>query len=186
MSDDGRSVGSDDAGDGYVVGEVGPELVKGEHPASPLAGLRAKREAAIAELFIDLAVPEYLDRLGVDLYVRYRPIPLSTAVKLREQMGRTKAPERHANANAAALATACEGIYYLVDGEERAFREDGDSTWPAFEPVVADTLGVSWINPTRLVRDLYFTDDHVAAAVQRIDSWATGEVRERQQDDSGN
>jgi hypothetical protein len=184
----GRSVGSDypTSGEPFTVGEEGPEVVKTEHPASPLAGLRAKRRAAIEGLFIDLSVTDYLERMGIDLFVRYKPIPLSTSSRLVEQSKRTKSPERFANANAAALAAACEGIFYVVDGEEFAFREDGDTSWPVFEPVVAELLGEPWINPTQLVRDLYFTDDHVAATVRRIDSWSTGELREREKDDSGN
>lgn len=158
-----------------------------EHPASPLANLRARREAALAELFLDLAVPDYLDRLGVDLYVRFKPLPLSTSTRLVEQARKSKSAERFANANAAALAAATVGLYYVHDGKEFAFVEGNpDGPWPGFEESVAQTIGVPFLTPAKLVRDLYFTDDAIAAAVTELQKWSEGEVRERSKEDRGN
>ncbi len=159
----------------------------GEHPASPLANLRARREAALAELYLDLAVPDYLDRLGVDLYVRFKPLPISTSTRLVEQARKSKSAERFANANAAALAAATVGLYYVHDGKEFAFVEgDPDGPWPAFEESVARTIGVPFLTPAKLVRDVYFTDDAIAAAVTELQKWSEGEIRERAKDERGN
>lgn len=159
----------------------------GEHPASPLANLRARREAALAELYLDLAVPDYLDRLGVDLFVRYRPLPLSTSSRLVEQSRKSKSAERFAVANAAAVAAACDGIYYVVDGKEFAFVEGApDGPWPTFDEDVARTIGVPFVNPSSLVRDLFFTDDQVAAAVTELQRWSEGETRQRGKEERGN
>lgn len=156
------------------------------HPASPLAGLAAKRAAARAELFLDLSVPDYLERLGIDLYIRFKPLPLAVTTRLLEQTRKSKSADRVANANAAALAAGCVGIYHVQDGQDVPFTADGRGEWPRFDEDVARLIGASWVNPTSLVRDLYFTDDQVAAAVTRVQQWSEGETRERAKDDRGN
>jgi hypothetical protein len=159
-----------------------------EHPASPLANLRARREAALAELFLDLAVPNYLDELGVDLYVRFKPLPISTSTRLVEQARKSKSAERFANANAAALAAATVGIYYVHEGREVAFVDPPDpaAEWPSFDESVARLIGVSYVSPSALVRELYFTDEQVAATVTELQRWSEGEIRQRTKDERGN
>lgn len=160
-----------------------------EHPASPLANLRARREAALAELFLDLAVPNYLDELGVDLYVRFKPLPISTSTRLVEQARKSKSAERFANANAAALAAATVGIYYVHEGREVAFADgapDESAEWPSFDESVAKLIGVAYVSPSALVRELYFTDEQVAATVTELQRWSEGEIRQRTKDERGN
>ncbi|TIC78777.1 hypothetical protein [Nocardioides sp. GY 10127] len=82
--------------------------------SSPLAGLRARREAARAELTFDLPVPLY----DPPLYMRFRAVTHEQITGHSKRLGKTKALDKDVSINAAVLADAAVGVFDDSDPEE--------------------------------------------------------------------
>ena len=152
---------------------------------SPLASLRARREALQEKLYLDLKVPRWDDDGGPAIYVRYNPSSPAFLGKTIEKAKKQKPrpDDWMVNANADALIQSCVAVFAIEDGTppEKATREqqlslrDGDPAgdWTRFDPDLGFSLGVEGVQSARaVVRKLYFTEGDLLAAASRLVEWS--------------
>lgn len=163
---------------------------------SPLINLRAVRQAKLAKLHLDLAVPRWDegDSPVDQLIVRYRPLNNSAAIQAVEKRQASKADEWITLANADQLVSSCVGVYVKVDGKPFTLAGDGSGNWVEFDPdtagpaewvsfsgprapELAAALGIDLEGETSkavaLVRGVYFTDGDMSLANQQLTLWSS-------------
>lgn len=135
-------------------------------PSSPLAGLRAQRDAIKAKLFLDLRVPRY----EIPVYVRFRPPEQSELNMISKLADKSKNPAAILDANAQVLANCCLGVFELdADGNPNG---DPDE-WPDFGPELADYLGKPELKRgADVAKTLYLTDGDLISTALRLAEWA--------------
>ncbi|XBB66866.1 hypothetical protein ABFU82_22580 [Nocardioides sp. WV_118_6] len=153
-------------------------------PGSTLASLRDRIKNAKADLHLDLEVP----RLDPQVFVRFRPTTqarLNAAGKLAGKL--TKNDDGDIIANAGILASACIGVFEVIDGEEVSVDpDDRDGTWPTFGPRLAELLGVSTKKASDVVRALYLTDGDIISTVTKLGVWSGYAQEQLERDPEGN
>lgn len=171
------------------MSDQGEVLGSGDRPAaagSPMASLRARREALTKRLHVDLQVPRYEDPA---VFVRYRPL---TQAEIDAAMGRhekSKDPDKTATVNAALLAAACVGVFQVgADGREASVIVDNlDGEWPRFDERLAAELGLpDATTAATVVRALYFTDGDVIAAASALTAWSGYSQEKLEREHEGN
>jgi hypothetical protein len=162
-----------------------PPVVTPTGHGSPLASLRARREALQEKLYLDLKVPRWDDDGGPAIYVRYNPSSPAFLGKTIEKAKKLKPrpDDWMVNANADALIQSCVGVFAIEDGTppEKATREqqlslkDGEPTgdWTRFDPDLGFSLGVEGVQSARaVVRRLYLTEGDLLAAANKLVEWS--------------
>lgn len=156
--------------------------------SSPLAGLRQRREDAVKVLHVDLPVPRYE---GIDLYVRYRPVPEHRVTAITKVTEKSKDREKNIIAQATILAEVCIGVFAVVkhDGEDVEVSVDDDDPhgeWPKFDERLGKILGLEHTTrAAEVVRRLYLTDGDVLATASRLAEWS-GYTLENVEEREGN
>lgn len=157
------------------------ELETGDRPAaagSPLANLRARRQAAADRLHLDLAVP----RLDPPVFVRFRPITQAEINRINAQHAKSKAKDVDVVVNAVSLATCCLGVFddttvELVDAGEA----------PKFDEDLAELLELpEGSKAVDVVRGLYLTDGDVIAAGAELAQWSGYRWQDLERESEGN
>ena len=130
-------------------------------PDSALAGLRARREAAVQQLHKDLPVP----RLDPPVFVRFRVVDQADIDEANKLMAKSKDRDRRVITNAIVLAKACLGIF-----EKDAHGEPvGDpDEWLRFDKSLAAVLEVDLIKGSDIVRALYLADGDIIATCEKL------------------
>jgi len=162
-----------------------PPAVTPTGQGSPLASLRARREALQEKLYLDLKVPRWDDDGGPAIYVRYNPSSPAFLGKTIEKAKKQKPrpDDWMVNANADALIQSCVGVFAIEDGTspEKATREqmislkDGEPTgdWTRFDHELGFSLGVEGVQSARaVVRKLYLTEGDLLAAANKLVEWS--------------
>lgn len=166
--------------------DVDLEVDTGEAPAavgSVLAGLRQRREQALAALYTDLVVP----RLDPPVFVRFRPIDQAKIEQANKRANASKDPDAATAANAAVLAAACVGVFELdEDGAEVGVDPDDRDSWPQFDKRLARLLGVKAGKAADVVRALYLTDGDVIKTVTKLAEWSGFNEDALDRDTAGN
>jgi hypothetical protein len=138
---------------------------------SPLAGLRARREKAQQELFLDLQVP----RLDPPVFVRFAPAVQSQIDRANKRHEKSKDADKNVIVNAVILAEACRGVFEVIDGEPVSVDDaDRDGDWPRFDGQLADLLGLDGesVQAVDVVRGLYLTDGDIIATAAKLAEWS--------------
>lgn len=167
--------------------DEGPTHTGGQTPAAPgstLASLRDRVARVKETLYLDLEVP----RLEPPVFVRYRPTTqgrLNAAGKLASKL--SKGDDGDVVANAGILASACIGVFEVIDGEEVSIDpEDRAGDWPTFGPHLAELLGINTRKASDVVRALYLTDGDIISTVTKLGVWSGYAQEQLERDPEGN
>lgn len=159
-----------------------------ERPAAPgslLGQLRARREAIEAKLHLDLAVPRMENP---EVLVRFRPVTSAEITRVADQHRKNKAKDVDVIINAVHLAAACEGIFYLHEGQPVGINGKTDpDEWPRFDQEVAESLGLpDGSKAVDVVRGLYFTDGDIISTGAELLVWSGYARQDLERDAEGN
>lgn len=159
-------------------------------PAPTVIGsLREKRAEARKKLVTDIKVPRTVELLGLDIRVRFSPLSSARLEQAAKSAEKSKSPDRNVAANAAALADACVGVFYVVDGEEKSLDDqDPNGDWPKFDQRLAEILGMDSgpVKAADVVRELYFTDGDITSVAGELTEWSGFTGRGLEEDFAGN
>lgn len=161
-----------------------PEQHRPAADSSVLTSLRDRRQAALAEAHLDLAVP----RLDPPVYVRFKPIDDSRFNALMKRFEKYKGNDRNVVHNASILAECCLGVFEVIDGEKVSIDPaDRDGDWPRFDPQLAQLLGQD-LEPRAadVVRGLYVTDGDVIATAGKLAEWSGYSLADLEELTAGN
>ena len=157
-------------------------------PGSPLASLRDRRSKARNDLFLDLPVPRY----DPPIFVRFKPLEQTKIAAGQKEIDvRKKDRDVLLRVNAGFIATACLGVFEVVDGEKVSVDPDTRSTdpedWPKFGPELAALLGEEDTDrAVEVVQALYLTDGDILATAAEIAAWSGYSGEQLDQDFEGN
>jgi hypothetical protein len=147
-----------------------------DKPASAIARLRAKREAAgrAEDRHVDLLVPD-----SDEVYVRlgYLDNPTVNAITKRVA-GKKERANTDLRVNTAVLIEACRGIFVReAGGKLVSIDPDNPSTDPAdwlrFDPRLGELLGVEGGGATEVARALFGADWHIMSVARAYGEWLT-------------
>lgn len=169
------------------MGDVQQSAEVGDRPAaagSALSSLRARREAAVKKLHLDLAVP----RLDPPVYVRFRPIGQAEINGINARHAKSKAKDVDVVINAVSLATACLGVFDEVEGQLRSIDPSGDADdAPTFDERLAALLELpEGSTAVDVVRGLYLTDGDIIATGARLAQWSGYAWQDIERESEGN
>jgi hypothetical protein len=139
-------------------------------PNSPLAGLRARRDAAREQSFLDLRAPGYEPAV----YVRFRALKPSEITRITNLHSKARPEDQPLAVNAALLAAACLGVFGLDEAGEPV----GDpASWPRFSsPEFVAELGLDFggeaPRAATVVREFYVDEIDVMAVGDKLASWS--------------
>lgn len=141
---------------------------------SPLASLRARRQARLDTLHLDLKVPRWDDDNGPAIYVRYKPVDVAQAARVADRAEKSKAADWVVVANASVLVNACVGVFAMENGQRLSLR-DGDphGPWTRFDQDLAESLGLD--GPTRatdVCKALFFTGGDLIGHAAALAEWS--------------
>ncbi|WP_344732997.1 hypothetical protein [Nocardioides fonticola] len=147
-------------------------------PGSLLADLRARRDAALAKLYLDLPV-----RRLPGVVVRFRPVTSAELLRAVEAFGGSEDPDAQVNHDATLLAMGCVAVWTRPDGDDSS---EPPANAPTFADGVAEALGITAKTGAEAVRGLYLTDGDVSAAAKRLQVWSGFTIAEADEVFQGN
>jgi hypothetical protein len=139
--------------------------------ATQLGRIRARRQAIVKDLHLDLKVPRWDDEGDFPpVYARYRPIPISRLQKLAARAEQDKHDDAVMLAEAALLVELCDGVFMVQDGQRVSFDPQGEpDDWPKPGPRLAAVLGLDGdLGSPEVLRKLYFTDGDLVEASRTL------------------
>lgn len=152
-------------------------------PVTVGGSLKARREAAVEDLHLDLKIPRY----DPPIYVRFKPVEQKRIDAMRAAVEKGKAKDKTVAANAALLAEATIGLFEIVDGEKVSIDpSDRDGEWPVFDMRLAELFEVQAVKAAEVVRAVYLTDGDIIATVMQVGDWSGYNLDEIQADFEGN
>lgn len=151
---------------------------------SQLASLRERRQKVVDTLYFDLEVPRY----DPPVFVRYKPVDAQRIDATLDRTARQRDKNRSVNTNAIILASACMGVFEVINGVEVSVDpDDRDGEWPVFGPELAAILGVPMAKKaSEVVKVLYLTDGDLISTADDLQRRSGYLQSQQERDDSGN
>lgn len=129
--------------------------------------IRARREALLADLHLDMPVPSW----GGDLVARFEPVDRDALIKLSERQD----AKRHGDADF--LIAACKAIYAKDDDGHLIPLTEGQVP-SGFDEATAEALGLEFTSARHLVYAMCSTDVAVSSLAQRVIEWTADTSQE--------
>lgn len=160
----------------FSVTPVDAPSVSLDAPQAPaIKSLKARREALVAKLYLDLQVPRWDADGGPKIFVRYGPVAMAKLDQAVERRKKSDPKEWSLLASADALVDACIGVYVMEDGKQLSLK-DGDpgGRWTRFDQDLANSLGLNTATSKAVdvVKYLYLTDGDLIAASNEVFEWS--------------
>ena len=166
------SGGNDDVEDAAFPAD---DVAEVEAPAeTPLIALRARRDAIVKEMYLDIPVPRWDNPY---LFMRFTPVSSVKFSSVIERRRKQKGEDWGLNATADILVASCIGVYAKYEGDDNEYSlrpNDSTGKMTKIDTDLARALGLDpgATNSTETCRALFLAEGDLNAVADRLLKWS--------------